>query len=71
MTINVYLNKIGLWTASLFDDSGNEIETMDGGYPKSGYTVIDAQKMWGKEAGVIVSYGKITPPKQEELPFLD
>lgn len=71
MTVNVYMNKLGLWTASLFDEEGREVETMNGGYPKSGSTVIDAQKMWGKKAEVVVSYAKITPSKQVELPFIN
>jgi hypothetical protein len=71
MTVNVYMNKIGLWTASLFDEAGREVEVMNGGYPKSGATLIDAQKMWGKEAEVVVSYAKITPSRQVELPFID
>lgn len=71
MTINVYMNKFGLWTASLLDDNSREIRVMSGGYPKSGSTVIDAQKMWGKEAELVVSYAKITPSKQVELPFID
>lgn len=71
MTINVYMNKLGLWTASLLDGNSREIKVMSGGYPKSGSTVIDAQKMWGKEAKVTISYTKMAPSKQEELPFID
>jgi hypothetical protein len=56
--INVYLDKRGLWSASLCKGS-QELESLGGSYPKAHSTAIDAKSRWGKDLEVKTSYGPL------------
>ena len=53
--INVYMDKRGLWSASLCKDA-QEIENIGGSYPKSRSAELDAQSKWGRSLEVKMSY---------------
>ena len=53
--VNVYMDKRGLWTASLCK-AMKEIENIGGSYPKAVNATRDAQMKWGRSYAVKTSY---------------
>ena len=53
--INVYMNKRGLWSASLCKDM-QEISNIGGSYPKARSAELDAISKWGRKPEVKTSY---------------
>jgi len=53
--INVYMDKRGLWSASLCKDT-QEVENIGGSYPKARSAELDATSKWGRKLGVKTSY---------------
>lgn len=53
--INVYMDRRGLWSASLCKDT-HEIENIGGSYPKAINASRDAEMKWGKSFAVKTSY---------------
>ena len=53
--INVYMDKRGLWSASLCKDA-KELANLGGSYPKSINASRDAQVKWGRDLEVKLSY---------------
>ena len=53
--INVYMDKRGLWSASLCKDA-KELENIGGSYPKAINATRDAQTKWGRSYEVKTSY---------------
>ena len=53
--INVYMDKRGLWTASLCK-AMKEIDNIGGSYPKAINATRDAQIKWGRSYDVRTSY---------------
>ena len=53
--INVYMDRRGLWSASLCKDT-REIENIGGSYPKSINATRDAETKWGRSYEVKTSY---------------
>ena len=53
--INVYMDKRGLWTASLCK-AMKEVENIGGSYPKAVNATRDAQMKWGRFYEIKTSY---------------
>jgi len=53
--INVYMNRTGLWSASLCQDT-YEIANIGGSYPKSRSAQLDAILKWGRDFEIKLSY---------------
>ena len=53
--INVYMNRAGLWSASLCKDT-YEIASIGGSYPKSKSAQLDAILKWGRDFEIKFSY---------------
>jgi hypothetical protein len=64
--INVYMNSVGLWTASLFEE-GVEIDTLGGSYPKSNNAVSDSSRKWGRDVRVSITYSKLVGEEESLL----
>jgi len=56
--INIYLNKRGLWSASLCQGT-QELESLGGSYPKAHSTTLDAKSRWGRDLDIKTSYGPL------------
>ena len=69
--INVYLDKRGLWSASLCEGE-SEVDNLGGSYPKSNSARLDAANRWGRSLDVKTSYSPMffTDASKEALKLL-
>ena len=61
--INVYMDRRGLWAASLCKDT-KELDNLGGSYPKAINASRDAQSKWGRNLEIKTSYSPMFTSKE-------